>query len=332
MKLLSRLFGRRASVGPTADVDPLTPASAPTPTLLRFGAVGDRFVRIPSLDFFGQYSRSPNGKWLIAWRDSNDAGTHGGHRESGPGRFYLFHGEKLAAQGRAERPQDAKVGNDGTFVLNDWRFGSGLNGTFLAYRNDGTLILKRDFAANLLNNGIADDGGMAACQTANAPHSPDSSVLAVFDLRAGREIAAWVPESGWADTYSFAGSNATMRLHYRDGTSFAFTLDGQFVERDAWIRSRTHSANIYVLANLLREADDPIPAELAQSILTGAQAAMAEPDFDERQRAMALKVCGLCHEALGNKSEALASFEEAVQLDPKIGLKRRATQLRRELP
>lgn len=331
MSLWSRLFGRR-----TPDARPVAAiATRPTPRppepVLHFGATGDRFVRIPSLDFFGLYCRSPDGAWLIAWRDGNDAGTHSGHRDTGPGRFYVFHGDELKAQGRAERPQDGKIANDGNFILNDWRFGSALNGTFCAYRSDGRLILKRDFAANLVNNGIADDGSMAVCQAANAPHSPDSSVLAIFDLRAGREIAAWVPDSGWADAYNFPLGDATVRLHYRDAASFAFSIDGDFIERNAWISDTARRGNIPVLHHLLREVDNAISAELTETILGGAQAAMVASGFDETQRPLALKVCGLCQEALGNRQCALDSYDAAIALDPKIGLKRRAAQLRRDL-
>jgi hypothetical protein len=331
MSIFGRLFGRRQRATLPRPAPVQQPAAAAGEPRLKFGAVGDRFVRIPVLDFFGPYCRSPDGAWLVTWRDGNDAGTHGGHRDSGPGRFYLFHGDALAAQGRAERPNDARVANDGTFVINDWRFGSELSGIFHAYRADGTPIVTRDFAANLVNNGLADDGRFAVCQAANAPHSSDSSILAIFDLRTGQEIAAWVPDSGWADDYSFPAGDATIRLHYRDGAAFDYTLNGRFLDRDRWIVHQAHSGNIYVLDELLRECGEAIPVDLAVTILQGLQPALAAPGIDERQHALACKVRGRCLEAQGDLTGALASFDEAIALDPKIGLKRRVAQLRRAL-
>lgn len=328
MSILSRLFGRHPAA--SAPAQTRAPAPVDSENDFDFDAFGDRFVQIRSIDFFGQYSRSPDGAYLLAWRDGNDAGTHGGHRSVGPGRFYLFRGQTLVAKGRAERPNDGKVANDGSFILNDWKFGDGLKGTFFAYRADGSLILKRDFAANLYNNGIATDGRMAACQTCNAP-APDGSVLATFDLRSGTEIAAWVPDSGWASDYSFPAGDATIRLHYRDDEAFDFSLDGHFIERQRWISTQSRSGNIYVLHNLLREQDGAIAPELAATILDGVQSALASPKFDEAQRPLALKVRGLCQESRGELDEALASYEAAIGLDPKIGLKRKAANLRRML-
>src|SRR3546814_4600282 len=85
-----------------------------------------------------------------------------------------------------ERPNDGKVADDGTFILNDWGSRDALAGTFMAFARDGRPILKRDYAANRLNNGLSPDGGLAVCQTANAPGSPDSSLLTVFDLTEAR--------------------------------------------------------------------------------------------------------------------------------------------------
>lgn len=327
--ILSRIFGRRA-VASAALAPPASPSKTTEPRL-SFGAAGDRFVRIASLDFFGPYRRSPNGAWLIAWRDGNDAGTHGGHRASGPGRFYLYHGEALVAQGRAERPNDGLVANDGSFIINDWGFNSGLSGTFRAYRSDGSLILERAFAANLVNNGLADDGRFAACQAANAPHSTDSSILAVFDLRSGTEIASWVPESGWADSYSFPPGDVAIGLHDRDGVCYNYTLGGEFIDRAKWIDQQARSGNAYALDHILRDMDGPVSGDVAATMIAGLETALANPDFDERQRALALKVRGRCLEAQGDLAAALASYDDAIALDPKIGLKRRVAQLRREL-
>lgn len=328
MTILSRLFGRRPTAGSPAQTLPAPTADGKAD--FEFDAFGARFVHIRSIDFFGQYSRSPDGAYLLAWRDGNDARTHAGYRASGLGSFHLFLGQTLVAEGRAERPNDGKVANDGNFIFNDWKFGDGLKGTFFAHRADGSLILKRDFSANLYNNGIANDGRMAACQTCNAP-APDGSVLTIFDLRAGTELAAWVPDSGWAGDYSFPPGDVLVRLHYRDDGAFDFSLDGHFIDRERWMSTQARSGNFNVLHNLLRQQGGAVTLELAAIILDGVQSSLASPNFDEGQRPVALKLSGLCQEAQGELEEALASYEAAIALDPNIGLKRKAAHLRRML-
>ncbi|WP_066684726.1 tetratricopeptide repeat protein [Sphingomonas sp. CCH18-H6] len=318
--LIKRMFGVPAPA----------PRRAATPTVeptLSFGAAGDRFVRIASLDFFGQYRRSPDGRWLLAWRDSNDAATHGGYRSSGPGRFYLFEGDRLAAQGRAERPNDGEVANNGSFVINDWLFGDGLKGVFRAYRADGSIIVERAFTANLLNNGIADDGGMAVCQTCNAP-GPDGSLLVIFDLESGHEIAGWVPESGWAASYAFP-AEGRIQLRYGNGQAYDYAVDGRFLDRNQWMDAQARSDNVHVLHNLLRGS--ALSPALSATIIASVDRTLAGSEFNPAERPLALKVRGLCQEALGNLRGALSDYEEAIALDAKIGLKRKAAELRRRL-
>lgn len=320
LDLIKRLFSSPAPAPRRAATQTVEPT-------LSFGAAGDRFVRIVSLDFFGQYRRSPDGKNLLAWRDGNDAGTHSGHRSRGPGRFYLFEGDRLAAQGRAERPNDGQVANNGNFVINDWLFGDGLKGVFRAYRADGSVIVERAFSANLLNNGIADDGRMAVCQTCNAP-GPDGSLLAIFDLASGREVATWVPESGWAESYAFP-AEGRIQLRYGDGQTFDYALNGHFLDRDRWMDAQARSDNVHVLQNLLRGVT-PSPT-LSATISASVDAILARPQLDPAERPLALKVRGLCQEALGNLPGALSDYERAIALDAKIGLKRKAAELRRLL-
>lgn len=126
-------------------------------------------IFINGRDFVGSYSRSPNGRFLLAWRDANDAGTRGGARSSGHGRYILIEDDVIVAEGRAERPNDGKVADNGVFILNDWLFFSErLEGVFLAFHKDGAPILSRRFKANLFNSGLSPDGRLATCQTCNA--------------------------------------------------------------------------------------------------------------------------------------------------------------------
>jgi len=187
--------------------------------------------------------------------------------------------------------------------------------------------VERSFTANLLNTGIADDGGMAVCQTCNAP-GPDGSLLAIFDLVSGREIADWVPESGWAESYTFPAAGR-IRLRYRDGQAYDYAIDGQFLDRDRWIDAQARSDNVHVLRNLLR--GPALPPMTSGKIIASVSSILVEPEFAPAERPLALKVRGLCQEALGNLASALSDYEEAIALDPKIGLKRKAAELRRLL-
>ncbi|MDP1908075.1 MAG: hypothetical protein Q8K85_07230, partial [Hyphomicrobium sp.] len=193
MRFLRRLFGSADEERDRPEAAAPEAAASSADRRLTVNDFSRHFVRIEELDFYGQCALSPNGRFRIVWRDGNDAGTHGGYRTSGPGQVLLLDDDRLVAQIRAERPNEGRVADNGHFIVNDWRFGDGLKGRFLAFRSDGSQILSHDLEANLFNNGLSSDGRLAICQTANAP-TEDGSKLYLFDLEAGAMLASWHPE------------------------------------------------------------------------------------------------------------------------------------------
>ena len=155
------------------------------------------FVEIRSRNFYGKCYKSPNNRYALAMCDANENLTELGSRRSGPGRYLLIDGTQIIFEGKAERPNDGKIANNGTYILNDWGFGDGLQGTFCAFDVAGRPLIKRRFNANLYNNGLSPDGHFAVCQTCISPDSGDGGNLFVFDLTNSVEIAHWEPESGW---------------------------------------------------------------------------------------------------------------------------------------
>lgn len=285
------------------------------------------FLRIPTRNYYGWFSASPNGRYAITWRDSNDEGTQGGARPSGMGRYFLIDGTAIIAEGRVERPNDGKVADNGTFVLNDWGFSGDLAGVFHAFRADGSRILAQDFTANLYNNGLSADGHLAVCQTCNSS-SGDASVLALFDLTAGTELARWIPESGWAQSYIFPDDGQTVQLCYLGGVSFSYALDGTFIDRERWIAWSLTQGSLSVVNRLLDTSENQPTPGLANRLIAAIDVALATTS-DEHNRAWAYKMRGICLEAAGSPREALRCYDEALKLNPKVGAKRRADALRK---
>lgn len=279
-------------------------------------------IHIASHDFIGLRARSPNGRFTLAWADS-------GLDQSRFGRYLLLDGKRVIVEGRMPRPNDGVVTDGGVFILNDWGGLETLSGTFHAFGADGNTLVSRHFMANLFNNGISADGRFAACQTANAPGA-DGNRLTVFDLEAGGEIGGFQPESGWAKDYAFFPETRRIRLLYDDGGAFDYDFGGAFVDRMKWLAFGLMQGNIFVIETLIAEMDGKPSPELASQVLPATELALGELRPDEnRTRARLLRSRGTCLEALADLREALACYDEALSLDPKVGVKRRSDALRK---
>lgn len=322
MGLLNRLFGKEPALQVTAD----KPEKARTVEVWETGSM----LQISSLEFFGPYCRSPNGRYTLAWCDGS--ALRGGARDSGEGRYILLDDKQVVVAGAMQRPNDGRVADNGTFVLNDWRFSSELTGTFWAFRSDGSRILSRSFSANLFNNGLSVDGALACCQTCNSP-SEDSSVLAIFDLIGGQEISTFSAESGWASDYEFSPGAGVVRLRYQnEGTVFGYALLGEFIERDKWVAARLQGGDLYMVKRTLEEAGGSPDVVMAKRLLDAIEIGLGHQNWrDDRSQALGWRLRGEILEATDAVAQALECYDKALALNAKIGIKRRVDQLRKSL-
>jgi tetratricopeptide (TPR) repeat protein len=290
-------------------------------------------IRVSELDFFGSYSESANSQFTIAWSDSDSKQGIGGFRESGKGTYVLIETGKVLLNGKVQRPNDGNVANNGNFIINDWMFGEGLRGTFYAFDKTGAVRIKHLFRANLYNNGISQNGRYAVCQCANSD-SVDGGALALFDLDAGALLWKKPPETGWADSYSFDCNNNILFLHYRDRGSFRYSFAGGFLDKEALEKQRIENATGFELSSLarsrFRKIQAALTAEAAEEIFLLFNKAI-EKGFAgyPNEEASVHRSIGEIHEALGRIEEAIVSYETALRINPKVGLSRRLTVLKK---
>lgn len=321
---LQRLFGGGSSS--ERNKQPVRPAADSALVIEPFS---HGLVRIPALDFFGPHAASPNGKFHLIWLDRNPEGTTGGHRYEGHGVWTLLSdlGQALAS-GRLERPHDGKVADNGSFILSDWMFGDGLNGRLCAFRVDGQRLLEREFSANLGSNGISYDGSIAICQTANAPGSPDSNRHFLFDLEAGQEVASWVQETGWTQSYEVDPARQSVVLVGQDNERVEYGFDGEMLDRSAWQRARIATGDIDVIRALAGSlATESLP-DLQDTLFAGLNVAITSGD--PWRQARALRIRGEMHEAAGQLEAAIEAYDRALMIDPQVGVARKLAQLQKQ--
>lgn len=296
----------------------------------------NKFVEIPSLGFFGQFRKSRSNEWVICWSDSDELKHRGGHRISGHGRYVLYSvpQNKVVLQGNLERPNSGSVADNGNFSIEDWHFGSELSGTFYVISSAGRELIKRKFEANLYNSAISESGHFAVCQTANSPAGEDGNRLTAFDVEKNVELFSINPPTGWADTYTFIEDIQKLCVDINKIGTFYYDMKGNFVDSEKFDAARLRCDRYDVV---LLAAEEIVKApelndQLANTALEATIRALSlGAEKDQGWKAVAFKIQGLAHEHLCNKEAAIAAFDEALQINPKIGVKRKADSLRKKL-
>lgn len=300
----------------------------------------NRFVDIPSLNFYGQFSSSPSGEWCICWCDSDCEfrSGQGGFREQGHGFYVLYNKiqSKIILTGKLERPNQATVANNGTFCIEDWHFGEGLKSTVYVIAANGQTIIQKAFKANMFNSAISENGSYAICQTCNNPDYNDGNLLTAFALNEKKELFSKKPVTGWADQYIFLEDIPKFGAVNRDIGTYYYDVNGNFLDQDRYEQEQL-TCNSYTVVILKAEEILKSPGfntASAYKIIEAIKHAftiLPKENHYNSWAALAFKIQGLAYEFLGDKQEALSAFDAALQLNPKIGVKRRADQLRKEL-
>ncbi len=297
-------------------------------------APADCFVDLPSHRFFGPSSESPDRRYKIAWNEGQS--TEGGAQTRKRGQYLLLDREKVIADGNLAHPIDGAVANNGNFIIIDAKQTAELSGSLHAFDAHGRRIFVRTFKANIFNCGISPDGRFAACQTCNSDDENDSGILAIFDLFGARELSTWTAESGWPTEYAFSPDGGTIGLGYRDLGTFRYSLSGDFIDREKWqdacLTKGDYGTAILMAEALAKNVGSKMSPELSSRIIACIQRITPQLAKADRQwQALALKVHGACLEASGMPQDALTCYDKALALYPKIGVKRRADQLRKNL-
>lgn len=171
-------------------------------------------------DFYCQYSKSSNGKYILAFTDSDVSKGISGHRKTGKGYYFLFAHNVLTIMGRLERPNDGKVADNGRFIINDWLFTDETKSIGYAFNYDGEKIIRKRFKANLLTNALSNSGQFALFITCNSSLG-DNNIIILTDLTDGKII--WRKYFGIQGFDNFLISdNEKIDISLRDGTTKSF--------------------------------------------------------------------------------------------------------------
>ncbi|EHW1390725.1 hypothetical protein K1J91_004219 [Salmonella enterica] len=119
------------------------------------------YLSVNDLDFFGLFSRSTSGEWIIAWQDRDIKNGVEGCRTSGKGHYVLYNDreKKIVVYGKKlERPDAGKVLNNGVFMLTDNRFGNALKSSIYVFNARGETLFRRTFGTNIAKSHLSSGG------------------------------------------------------------------------------------------------------------------------------------------------------------------------------
>ena len=276
------------------------------------------FLSISSLDFFGCYVTSPDGRF--------DLGFNSG------GQFVLLEGNNLVLKGKVDAQIEGCVSNSGTFLLAAVISLETLRSELIAFDVHGKKIFTFEFKALLLSLAIAPTGRFAVSQ-AGMSDSDDALVLAFFDIASATELwrTPWYPRP---DSYEFDEGHSELTLVYKNAGKFRFAFNGDFLDENRWLVNRLRLLGgkelISAVQGLIAGGLNSAHAEDVVTALLDVDSRAQDTEWPKESAAVK-RALGEVYEAIGRISDAMSSYELALRLDPKVGARKRYEALKKSI-
>lgn len=303
----------------------------------------DEFFEIESLGFYGRGIRSTNQRWFLAYGRVDDPNALGSSSDDMTGAVILFDQESIACRlDGLCRPKAVAVCDAGLFAVNDL----GPSDDFLGPRCSlqvfgvtGRRVLQYRAGAAIERPALSADGCMLAFHTLGAPQdsSRQGDGESVFLVDVEREVTIWkmnVPVV-WPTAISFDDAGRMVLVHGHSNDVYRYTFDGDFLDADVVARVGRDLAQSdefgYQLLDqavelISKRSMSELPDDVAEEVVGLVRKAL-EKRLSPNTQAKSHRILGELAEAKGDLRGALAEYNEALELNPKIGLKRRVKAL-----
>jgi len=276
-------------------------------------------------DFTGEYHQSPNGKFILGWKDQNENG-----------KYILLERGKVKLQAKMRHPNNGMVSNSGVFILSDWT-SKGMYGVFHIINAEGETLIRQRCKANLGHTGISDDGRFAVCQALESTNKSDSCKLYFFDIKNRKMLWKKSPETigselNWPESYRFDTNKKILYLIHDRNRAYRYTFEGTFIDSKLYIRDCIDIGYDIEFLEAIKE----LKVELSANTDPREYNALITPlkkglnrFSDKDAKSKIHRVLGEILHLQGDNAEAIKHFEIALKLNPRVGVKRTLEKLKK---
>lgn len=284
--------------------------------------------------FYVSGRRSPNGRFLVGAVDGHQEGDR---LKSGKVVLVDLNEGTTCFRKSLKRANNPWVSDDGLVTVENWLdWGGPLGGEVVAFHPSGERAWKRRYKANVYGTHLAEDGRQLLISTCNSDHAPHSGKTWLVDASTGTDV--WCRDGFGA--VRFEGSTPVIGTEgdRQSPTNEFFPLDGSGQAPAAFEAAQQAASDRHNRGQpwwVLGKVNDALKGEVSVEDLQGLLPLLDEMErehqLDDKTQAKAHRARGEIAEHAGDLQTAYTWWSRALELDPKVGIKRRHTALGKKL-
>jgi hypothetical protein len=284
----------------------------------------DDLFRFAGLFDFGCLTKtSPNGQYVVG---SADHHLVNGREEIGACALADTRSKKVLWKKSIARANNPHVTNGGVVLVEDWQ-DSSLSGALLCLERNGQVRWCKQFHANIIKSGLFRAGSRAFVSLARSDHDGHSNMTFVFSMATGDFL--W-DRCGWSDLVVFEDAlcvsvkGPSNKIH-----RFPFDDEGKLPPEYDCAARQAEEADPSGALSLIQAAMKQKPPNLSEAKRLLEK--VNPRKLDQSQKAKVQRYRGEIAAAEDRPGQAVKHWARALDLDPKVGIKRRYDVLKRKL-
>ncbi|TZF83916.1 hypothetical protein FW774_10695 [Pedobacter sp. BS3] len=285
---------------------------------------GKREIDIEDITgFYGTKKYSLNRQYCVSYAD----GYYDNNKWKN-GDIALVKDNKLLFKKKLQRPNDCFVNNDGTVIVCDWLNSGALTGKFFVFSTTGEELFSKKTTANLGNCAISDNSQIALFETHNSDTN-DGDKIFIVDIP-NKQIIRKFERPASFNNAIIDTENKRIRLKDHRGFVFEIDFEGNQTNAEEYENHILTKGSVYdrlwVYAEKPDETKlkDPKYLELLNKALTDKDASYS---FGKDK---IYRMIGEYYEANADIPKTIENWEKAIQINPKIGVKRKLDSLKKQ--
>jgi len=270
--------------------------------------------------FYGTKDYSPNKEYCATYNS--------GYSENGK-HVLLIKDKILLFKKKIHQLTDCHVSNDGVVVCCDWKDSDELNGQFLVFDKTGEKIFSKKTTANLETCAISANSKIALFETLSSK-TPDSDKIFIVDIEE-KKVIQKIERQNSLNNVIIDTDNKTIKFKDHKGFRFEIDFEGHQTNREDYENQILTKGSVYDRIWLYVDKPNDIKfkdekyLELLNQALTDNDASYS------LGKDRIYRMIGEYYEACGNTEKTMENWDKAMQINPKIGLKRRLEVLKKSI-
>jgi hypothetical protein len=259
-----------------------------------------------------------------------------------PPYFKLYEDKKLILSGEMKKPSNAAIANNGTFALMDNLVWPKNKHLFYVISKNGNVLLEKESDAFITNTYISENGKYAIFRTSNTKTAKDGYKLFFFNINTKELLFKMFFDNKWPKPISINEKSKLIIIHHDNKHQYTYNFEGELIDEvsDSNLQSseldekKYDDLKNYSLFNQIQIDYDILKCENNKElyrVLIKPLIRCSTSDISPHTKAKTFRILGEIYYNLNNNQEAFNSFEQALNLYEKIGVKKLYNKLKKEL-